>query len=1014
MQAAGWGQIWLDEVIAHRAAAPTHTATTHFTIEPIDAQAFKGFEIPQAVYVLQGRRTAGPATRFPGPLAGRQHELAQLTAAIDPLLIGQPAGIIAIFGEAGIGKSRLLHELRQKLRTVGPGEEPPASAPPGGSSPGAITWFNCPAEEIRRYSLGPFRQLMRAYFTQAATGDVQSQGHARRFIDRLGTLIAATCDASLRSDSSTELAEVLERNLPFLAALADLHWPDSRYEQMEPKARFDNTLAALQAFLLAASRIRPVILTMEDAHWLDADSLGFLHTLSHNLGDAPLAILLVSREPLSLDGYAAALPRQALHLSPLSSNELAMLAQGQLGVQAAPALVTALQARTEGNPFFAEQLLHHLREQGLLAPSASGLTSVASAAALPTAVRGVLIARVDRLAPPVREVVQGAAVLGREFETAVLAEFTADRTTLDRRIADATDASIWTPLDSVRYQFQHALLRDAIYDMQLHGRLRQLHGTAAEALTRIHAANLAPFYGDLAYHYGRAENTGQERRYAQMAGERAAAQFANAEAVVYLSRALELTPEDAPAERYTLLLARLCVFDLQGARPAQHEDLTALAALAERLNDAAKRAEVAVQAARYAYLTGDYRAALGDAERAAAIVPAGSEMATRAHLIWGKAACWLGDYPAARVQLSEALAGAQAIGLAQIEADCGLNLGIVSYSETDFTRARTEITEALGVSRTCGDRRIEGMALGTLGSIAFDQGDYAEAQPWFEQALRVSREIGDRLNQGASLGNLCNIALYRGHYDAARAYAEEALAIFRAVGSLYGATVAYHVLGQIARNQGDTATAAAHYEHSLQLARETEGKYEEGEALASLGLLHHQTGDSHGAERFCREALAVVEELGEQHVRTYALTNLGHALAALGDLAGATAAHQQALTARRAAGEKTRTLENLAGLGEIALAGGDLAQAQQHVEEILAHLAAAPVDGAEEPLRIYLVCYRVLQANHDPRALDVLATAGHLLAERAAQITDPALRQSYLERMPVHRALASASARYQP
>ncbi len=143
----------------------------------------------------------------------------------------------------------------------------------------------------------------------------------------------------------------------------------------------------------------------------------------------------------------------------------------------------------------------------------------------------------------------------------------------------------------------------------------------------------------------------------------------------------------------------------------------------------------------------------------------------------------------------------------------------------------------------------------------------------------------------------------------------------------------------------------------------------------------------------------------QQHIRTYALTNLGHALAALGDLTGAAAAHRDALAGRRVAGEKTRALENLAGLGEIALTEGNLAQAQQYVEQIMAHLAAAPVDGAEEPLRVYLACYRVLQASHDPRASGVLETARRLLHDRAARISDPFLRQSYLKDVPVHRAL---------
>lgn len=982
LNAASWGEIWLDEAIARRVAAPARAATTSFMIEPIGTRTFKGFATAQPVYALRGRQAIAMPARFVGRLIGRQRELAQLTAAIEPLFAGKPAGIITLLGEAGIGKTRLLHELRQQLA--------------------AVTWFACPADEIRHYSLDPFRQLLRAYCAQSAAGDAQANmENERRFMGKLSALLAATRDPDLRAD--------LERGLPFLAALTDLPWPGSPYEQVDPKARFDNTLAALQAFLLAESRLRPAVLALEDAHWLDADSVQFLRTLSHNLGDAPLAILLVSREPLAVTGFAAGLPRHLLQLAPLTAAELGELAQAHLHTPVAPRLLELLQARTEGNPFFAEQMLRHLQERDLLATDAAGVIPAAGATSLPADVRGVLIARVDQLAEPVRDVVQCAAVLGRTFETAVLAQFAPAGAPLDLRLAAATDAGIWAPLDSARYQFQHALLRDAVYDMQLRGRLRHLHETAADALAHIHSASPPPYYGDLAYHYGQAGNTAQECYYARLAGERAAAQFANAEAVTYLSRALALTAENETAARYALLLARMLVYDLQGTRAAQQADLIALAALAERLNDDAKRAAVAVQAARYAYLTGDYRTAVSAAARAAALVPGDSETATRAHLVWGQAHSWLGDYPAARVHLTEALTAAQTTGLTTVQTHCWLNLGIVSYSETDFVRAHVEITEALRLSRACGDRRIEGMALGTLGSIAYDQGDYSDAKPWYQQALDICREIGDRPNQGVSLGNLGNIALYQGDYSAAQRYAEETLVVCREVGNRYGEVVVYHQLGQIARNLGDHAAARAFYEQSLQLARAIEGQGEAGDALASLGLLCHHVGDNHEAERFCREALDAVEELGEQHVRTNALTNLGHALAALGDLAGAAAAHRDALTARRAAGEKTRALENLAGLGEIALLGGDLVQAQQHVEEILAYLAIHTTDGAEEPLRIYLACYRVLQASHDPRAPDVLETARRLLAARAARITDPVLRQSYLENVPAHRALLQAT-----
>jgi predicted ATPase/class 3 adenylate cyclase len=990
--AAPWGEIWLDAATARRAAE------IRFQIEPLGEQAFKGFGASQLVFSLRGYRTAAPAARLAGRLVGRQRELAQLAAVLESLSAGLPAGVIAISGEAGVGKSRLLDELRR------PGEQSAAGRKP------TVTWLDCPADEIRRYSLQPFRALLRTYFDQAPAGTTSAGSNAQRFVDRLGALIAATRAPGPHDAGAPALAEALARGQSFLGALVDLRWPGSLYEQAEAKARFDNTLTALQALLLAESRLRPVVLVMEDVHWLDADSQSFLHTLSRNLDGAPLAILLVGRELPDLAAYDSALPRHEVRLAPLTPVELAELARSLLGMDTEEALLRLLQERTAGNPFFVEQLLRHMQEQEFVRPGSGGKMALVGSPSLPADVRSVLIARVDRLERPVREALQAAAVLGREFEPAVLAECGSGGMPLDAVLTAAARVGMWSPLEGGRYQFQHGLLRDAVYDMQLRGRLRARHSAAAVALAHVHAADLAPYYGDLVYHYGQAGQVDQERRYARLAGERAAAQYANAEAVAYLSRALALTPQDAVAERYELTLARLLVYDLQGNRAAQQPDMVALVELAERLHDEAKQALAAVQVARHAFLTGDYGTATAQAARAVALVPGTSETAARAHLVWGQALSWQGDYPAAREHLAAALNGAQALGLGAVETNCWLNLGIVSYSATNYSLAEAEISEALRVSRQCGERRLEGLALGTLGSIAYEQGHYGAAAPLYRQSLEICRQIGDRLNQANSLGNLGNIALYQGQYDAARAYAEETLTLCREVESRYGEIVALDLLGKIARNLGDYATAAVYFEQSLQLARKTEGQYEHGDALASLGLLRHQTGDNEGAVRFCREAIEAVADLGEQQIRSYALTNLGHALAALGDLAAAADAHRDALAARRSAGEQTRALENLAGLAEIALTAGNLAQAQSHVEEILTHLAVAPVDGAEEPLRIYLACYRVLQANSDPRAYGILSAAHDLLAQRAAAISDPALQQSYLEKVPVHRALAAAGA----
>src|SRR5262249_25899784 len=148
----------------------------------------------------------------------------------------------------------------------------------------------------------------------------------------------------------------------------------------------------------------------------------------------------------------------------------------------------------------------------------------------------------------------------------------------------------------------------AAYAMQLRARLRELHRLAAEVIERIHAADLPAHAADLAYHYGRAEDMPRERQYTRMAGEHAAARYANADAAAFFSRALELTPAADAAARYALLLAREQVYDFQSARETQRADLLALAALAEQLDDPVPRVEAALRQARYADVTGDYPA----------------------------------------------------------------------------------------------------------------------------------------------------------------------------------------------------------------------------------------------------------------------------------------------------------------------------------------------------------------------------------------------------------------------
>jgi tetratricopeptide (TPR) repeat protein len=175
--------------------------------------------------------------------------------------------------------------------------------------------------------------------------------------------------------------------------------------------------------------------------------------------------------------------------------------------------------------------------------------------------------------------------------------------------------------------------------------------------------------------------------------------------------------------------------------------------------------------------------------------------------------------------------------------------------------------------------------------------------------------------------------------------------------------------------------------------------------LADLGRLYHHLGQDPAAREHSQRALEIGKELGDRQTEAYAVTHLGHALAGLGLLAEAADAYRQSLALRRELGQPHLATEPLAGLARVCLIREDLVEAQALVEEILGHLQSHTLEGTEEPMRIYLTCYRTLTANQDPRARDLLNTAHSLLQERAARIGDEETRRSYLEKVSANREI---------
>ncbi len=520
------------------------------------------------------------------------------------------------------------------------------------------------------------------------------------------------------------------------------------------------------------------------------------------------------------------------------------------------------------------------------------------------------------------------------------------------------------------YLFKHILIRDTVYTMQLRTRLRELHARAGAAIESLHADNLAPFYADLAYHYGQADIPEKERFYALLAGRRAADEYANDEALRFLTRAMELTPSRDKATQYEILSSREMVYDLQGNREAQRHDLQLLFFVAQ----GEQKVDVVLRQARYEEQVGNYTGAVDTVQRCVELAQRYHKPATeaRAYLYWARAEWRQGHYHEAMPLFEKALSLARQSSLPDTEAD----------------------------------------GLRNLGNVHWSLGQYPEAMAYYEQALSQYQSLNYKRGESATLNNISIVLVDQGDYAQARAYSEAALNLKTMIGDRIGARIAHSTLGDIAWHFGQLAEARQHYEAARRLSEEVDDPPGRCEDQVNLARLAYREGNYVIAREHSEQALALARGLNDANIQAFALLFLGHAALEMGDCAEATTAYADALTLRRALHQEHLSAEPLAGLAQSLFCQGELVQARVRIEELLPYLSEDAVQsssilqGARDPTQIYLTAYRVLQALDDPRADSLLRQGYAHLQACAARISDAALRRQFLDDVTPHRLLA--------
>ncbi len=836
----------------------------YFELKALPATLIKGVPHPVAAFEVVGlgasrRYLQVSMTRGFTKFVGRAREMQDLQRALTLAMAGQGQSI-AIVSEAGAGKSRLLFEFSRSL--------PPECTileAYGVAHAKAVPWV-------------PVVDMLTTYF------DIRSTDQAAKRREKV-------------RQSLTDLNPALLDALPYLHDLLGIAEVNDPLNQTHPLIKRARTLDAVNRIMLMESQKRPLVSIFEDLHWWDALSWSVLNQIVDNIADKTFLLIVTSR-PESQSEWRDGKNYSEITLGPLSDTQAGQLLSALVpDLEITTSLKEYIIKRADGNPFFIEEIVRSLREDGSLI--AGRFPTPADQVRVPETVQATLAERIDRLPAEQKELLQTLAVIGTRLPLDLVVAVTgADRARLDRMLVELQHSDFIYPQtaqDQTNYAFKHVLTQEVTYQSLLSNRRKRLHETVGRAIETVYAVSLGDHIGELAHHYSRSNATSKAVEYLGRLAEVAIQRSAHAEAadsVRAAMRLVETLPDNSARwtqeSRLWLALGVSLQASLGYAVPEVAEAFEKATALGERTGDVSLLVSAITGHSTFSIVRADYVTAVRLAKRMSTLDDPTGQYSLEWLLLLGLASAYTGNHKAADEYFHKALTVGRNSDIVETiqlygpsRASCFSYLALtkwylgypdaaVAYSEQAVSLARElaipiTLVQAQGmhgllrhtmrefhVADQWIDKAIAGAAEGGFpywqmlsllmkSSILAEEGQEGLGLLQFDKVYHAYRESGARIGAPWLLALCSQILAKNNQFDQGLLALEEALACIEETGERYHEAEVHRLKGELLLLQGrDDAVAQgeACFQTSLAVARAGQAKMLELRAATSAANLY--------------------------------------------------------------------------------------------------------------------------------------------------------------------------------